>query len=515
MTSQKSRKRVAEEVSAEERELQNLVFGNGLIDNDTNTNKRKSSRSSSSSKTVGSASGSEVSVEILLDRKGSTVPKTKTAATTGAVWQDEDDSDLQIDLLATDRLKKLNKDVIKDSHNTKKKISKNVTGSELSQLLQERFHTKQLEWAKVSSAIDIDDNDPDMAILRQGGSMVEGQDGKGPTTRNSDGPLPPGKIDIARLVDANAADPSKEAITSVMFHASGSMLLTGGHDRHLRFFRIDGKTNDRILTVKFNDMSISNAAFLGSSTEVVLSGRKPFFYGYDTESGHVSKYPGLMGHGLKSHENMLVSPQGTKLAFLGAGGYIHVACGKRKTWMMDLKMNTAARSGAFINEETMVTSGLDADVYVWDLRMQGRCVSRFKHEDGTCSSAVAAMPASDSNPQYLAVGAESGAVSLFNGLLLKGASQHISASKSLLHLTTQITTLAFHPSSEILALASNCKVDQLRLLHVKSGTIFSNWPTEKTPLRKVQCISFSPSGAYMAAGNDRGRVLLYSVNHYK
>ena len=42
--------------------------------------------------------------------------------------------------------------------------------------------------------------------------------------------------------------------------------------------------------------------------------------------------------------------------------------------------------------------------------MHGRCLSRFKHEDGTCSSALAVSRGSN----YLAVGAESGAVSLFD-----------------------------------------------------------------------------------------------------
>ena len=40
--------------------------------------------------------------------------------------------------------------------------------------------------------------------------------------------------------------------------------------------------------------------------------------------------------------------------------------------------------------------------------------------------------------------------------------------------------------------------DQLRLLHVDSGTVFSNWPTERTPLRKIQCVAFSPGGAFLA-----------------
>lgn len=442
-------------------------------------------------------------MKISIDRQGSG----KRSVAPAAAWQDDDDADMQVDLSGTDRLKKL-KDV-------GVKGRKKVSGAELSSLLKERFETRPLEWAQVPEG-GKKEEDPDMAILRQGGAMVESShrakkgssraNGNANTTR--EGPLPAGKINAARLVDANAAAPSDQTVTSLSFHSAGSLLMTGGLDRHLRFFRLDGQHNEHILTVKFADMAISSAAYVGPTAEVVLGGRKPFFYGYDTESGRVSKYPGLMGHGLKSHEHMLVSPEGTRLAFLGASGYIHLACGRQKTWVMDLKMNTAARSGAFLSEHVLVTSGLDADVYTWDLRMQGRCVARFKHEDGTCSSALAC-----SSGGHLALGAESGAVSLYSPPLPRGTAPP-APPKTLLHLTTQITSLAFHPSAEILALASSSKSDQLRLLHVPSGTVFSNWPTAKTPLRKVQTVAFSPGGGYLAAANDRGRVLLYRLNHY-
>jgi U3 small nucleolar RNA-associated protein 18 len=63
--------------------------------------------------------------------------------------------------------------------------------------------------------------------------------------------------------------------------------------------------------------------------------------------------------------------------------------------------------------------------------------------------------------------------------------------------------------SQVLAIASNEKRDAMKLLHVPSGTIFSNWPTERTPIRYPFSLDFSPNGSFLAVGNDRGRVLLY------
>jgi hypothetical protein len=62
---------------------------------------------------------------------------------------------------------------------------------------------------------------------------------------------------------------------------------------------------------------------------------------------------------------------------------------------------------------------------------------------------------------------------------------------------------------QVLAIASNEKRDAMKLLHVPSGTIFSNWPTERTPIRYPFSLDFSPNGSFLAVGNDRGRVLLY------
>ena len=153
-----------------------------------------------------------------------------------------------------------------------------------------------------------------------------------------------------------------------------------------------------------------------------------------------------MGKGLKSHELMAVSPLGTKIAFGGTGGYVHVVCGVQKTPMLDVKMNTAVRytsiillhspiflyfnsymrsyifdinynlcvhvthrSIAFLDEERLISSGLDADIYIWDLRHQGRCLGKFHHDDGSCSSSIAYHSSG-----YVAVGAESGVVSLYD-----------------------------------------------------------------------------------------------------
>ena len=65
-----------------------------------------------------------------------------------------------------------------------------------------------------------------------------------------------------------------------------------------------------------------------------------------------------------------------------------------------------------------------------------------------------------------------------------------------------------------MAFSSHQKQDALRMVHIPTMTVFSNWPTQKTALRYVNCFDFSPSSGYFAAGNDRGRVALFRLKHY-
>lgn len=49
------------------------------------------------------------------------------------------------------------------------------------------------------------------------------------------------------------------------------------------------------IAVKFNDMPVMSAAFLGANkqaTQVACSGRKPYFYTYDMVKQHVAKING-------------------------------------------------------------------------------------------------------------------------------------------------------------------------------------------------------------------------------
>lgn len=147
-----------------------------------------------------------------------------------------------------------------------------------------------------------------------------------------------------------------------------------------------------------------------------------------------------------------------------------------------------------------------------------KCIERFANGDGTITSSLAA------SSTRLAVGAESGVVNLYSEHQIQYQSSLYTPSqngmtsktplKSIMNLPTSNDALKFNPGGQILAFSSQREHHGLKLLHVPSQTVFANWPTSKTPLRYVWSMDFSPQSKFLAIGNDKGKCLLYKLNHF-
>jgi len=151
-------------------------------------------------------------------------------------------------------------------------------------------------------------------------------------------------------------------------------------------------------------------------------------------------------------------------------------------------------------------------IHRWDIR-SSKCLNKFHNEDGSITSSLSA------SSRFLAVGSESGVVNLYND---KDWAQPRSSMmpttpkplKTIMNLSTSIDRAIFNHDGQILAMSTQREQNGLKLLHVPSKTVFSNWPTSKTPLGYVWSLDFSPQGRYLAIGNDKGKCLLYNMKHY-
>ena len=263
-------------------------------------------------------------------------------------------------------------------------------------------------------------------------------------------------------------------------------------------------------------LPIYSAAFLGDTGNVVVSGRRKFFYIYDAAAGKLDHIPEIVGRQEKSLEYCRPSPDGRTLAFGGNDGFIILFDARSKQWIADLKLNGNVRTIAFSPEgDRIVASGSDGDVYRWDMKSR-KCVERFSNLDGTSSTSLAL------SSRHLAVGAKSGVVNLFSDIHSSfGKSSSFDTAeaqrtpiKSIMNLHSAIHSTCFNSDGQILAIATRNDQSGLKLMHVPTATVYANWPTLNTPLGYVWSMDFSSDSRFLAIGNDKGKCLLYNLKHY-
>lgn len=204
----------------------------------------------------------------------------------------------------------------------------------------------------------------------------------------------------------------------------------------------------------------------------------------------------------------------------GDAGHVQLVSLTSRQTIGTLAQSGSVRSAAFSADGSVLyTAGGDGVLHAWDLRTR-RCLARGVDEGCLHSTALAASP----DGALLAAASSSGVVNLYDPAGLRWADPgtagpqappRLTPTKALMHHTTLVDTLAFSPTAELMVFGSRMQRDALKLLHVPSRTVFSNWPTTRSPLGYVHCADVSPKGGLLAVGNAKGRVLLYRLHHYQ
>jgi U3 small nucleolar RNA-associated protein 18 len=240
---------------------------------------------------------------------------------------------------------------------------------------------------------------------------------------------------------------------------------------------------------------------------------------YDTVADQVQRIPKLYGREEKSWERCVASPYDDRtIALLGNDGYIILYDTKRLQCRTSqpIKLNGSVRTVAFANHgNALIASGSDGDIYRFDIRSSmSKCIERFNNLDGTITSYVAS-----SSRRTYAVGAESGVVNIYAAEHQQTDTRHSMTShaplKSIMNIKTSIDMIRYNHDGNLMAISSRREKDCMKLVHIPSRTVYSNWPTSQTPLGYVWSIDFSPQSKYIAIGNDHGKCLLYKLMHYE
>eukprot|EP01028_Stygiella_incarcerata_P007595 TRINITY_DN31518_c0_g1_i1.p1 TRINITY_DN31518_c0_g1~~TRINITY_DN31518_c0_g1_i1.p1 ORF type:complete len:562 (+),score=146.97 TRINITY_DN31518_c0_g1_i1:135-1688(+) len=413
-----------------------------------------------------------------------------------AVWEDSDDENVQIDISSVNRLRKLRE--TEDEHY--------ISGREYAVRLRRQFtrvHQHGLQWAQLDS----ERRDEDEILLHNMHSVTQ----KGSSIK-----LRPTLLDVIRVRDANLLDPSSAVVQSIEFHPSGEVLAVGSFDKHVRLFGVDGSDRPpKLHSILLRDMPVTKTSFFPDGQELLIGGRRPFYYSFDVMTGKLTRYHGILGASVtKSYDNFVVSPDNDTVCFLGSTGNMSLLSRRTRECIGNLKMNDTVRACCFSHVDggrRLISTGSMGEVCIWDVRMH-RLVHKFI-DQGSLKSSVIALSNDD---LLLATGSNSGVVSLYEMSEIERipSGMPVSPQKEFMNLTTTIHGLSFNHDGQMLLMSSRFHKGSIRLVHTASRTVFRNWPDAHSPLKYVSSTAFSPHSGYLAIGNDKGKVNLFRLRAY-
>jgi U3 small nucleolar RNA-associated protein 18 len=314
--------------------------------------------------------------------------------------------------------------------------------------------------------------------------------------------------------DANFRERSNAVVRSIDWHPNAQLLLTGGLDKRLRLFNVDGVRNTCVQSVFLQDMPVANACFACGGDVIVAAGRRTHFYVWDVNSRSLERVPRVHGFDANSLESFAAPPAQQSrdakacVAFLGNEGTVGIVSLLSRQLVGSVKMNGNVRCAAFDPAGLeLYTGGTDGRVCVWDMRQQHRCLHSFVDE-GCIRSTQLAVSATQ-----VASASESGVVNVHNRWRKDAVGEWLGRPlRALENLVTSVHTLQFSPDGTMLCMASSMQKDAMRMVHIPTLSVYSNWPTSRTPLGHVHCASFSPDGGMLAVGNAKGHVLTYRLH---
>jgi len=159
--------------------------------------------------------------------------------------------------------------------------------------------------------------------------------------------------------------------------------------------------------------------------------------------------------------------------------------------------------------------GKNGEVSEYDIEAR-RVVIRWTDE-GAVGTTVISLGGDAEHCQgrsrWVVIGSSSGVVNLYDRRGWKTDEQDARPKPARVfdQLTTPISQLEFSEDGQLLVVSSKWKKNALRLIHLPSCTLYRNWPTDKTPLGRISSVALSPTGGYLAVGNEQGKIRLWEI----
>ncbi|KAF6061167.1 WD domain, G-beta repeat family protein [Candida albicans] len=403
-------------------------------------------------------------------------------------WEDSDDEKVNISLLTSDKLKKLRK-TPQDSV---------ISGKSYIIRLRSQFEKiyPRPQWIE-----DIENNSDDEKDLSDEDKVDDEEGQVGSTTALLNILSSTEKFINTKLKDANYKRIGKSGIQTIDFHPNYPILLTGGFDKTIRIYQIDGKSNNFITSYFLKNCPIMEASFY------------PQLSGDDTKTSNL-----IYASGRRRYMNKINFPQGKYIGLTGNNGWCNLLNAQTGHWVHGFKIEGTIVDFAFANDESFIMI-VNSAGEVWEFALEGKITSKTPnkiirrwYDDGGVG--ITKLQIGGKNNRWVAIGNNNGIVNIYDRSVFAPETTHPKPIKTVENLITSISSLVFNPDGQLLCIASRAKRDALRLVHLPSGSVYSNWPTSGTPLGKVTSIAFSPNNEMLAIGNQTGKVTLWRLNHY-
>ncbi|KAI1333423.1 Indigoidine synthase A like protein-domain-containing protein [Xylariaceae sp. FL0255] len=344
--------------------------------------------------------------------------------------------------------------------------------------------------------------------------------------------LRPEVIDIQRSRDI--PDTHKD-ITSLAFHPQYPVLLSSSTSSMLYLHHIAPTThptpNPLLTSAQIKQVGVRRAQFTADGKKIFVAGRRKYIHSWDIESGTIQKTNRIQGHNeeQKTWERFRLSPCGRYLGLIAStrkgGGVVNLLNAHTMQWINAARLDSRGgiidfcwwRTG---NGLTILGKGGQVGEY----SMVARRFLAVWNDEGSNGGTALALGGSGGpellgQDRWVAVGSNSGVTNVYDrhSLIVASNEDEIELksrpvpTRALMQLTTPITLLTFSPDGQLLAAASRFKKDALKLVHLPSCTIYRNWPTQQTPLGRIDAIAFGNNSDMLAVGNDNGKIRIWEI----
>lgn len=334
------------------------------------------------------------------------------------------------------------------------------------------------------------------------------------TSGISDGIIGNDQIRLTDLGTINSGNVHKSVITVIKWHESGKIIMSGGLDKTLCLYSMEDLNTRNSKNISHNllikklfitDLPIRCASFTNDGKEIFISGRRHWIYSFNLINFKLYRINKLIGRDERSWESFIVSPNNQYVVFIAVRGSLCVISRKTKKPIKTISINQQISMIKFNqNGDKLYILTQIGYIYVYNMNTF-KCCNKILFDGIVKATCFDIMESSN----LISIGCNSGVVTLYK-------IENENKSKMIYNINNLITTIngiQFNHDGQLMIIWSKIKKEAIRLIHVETGKVYSNWPKHRG-LSFVYQAQFSPNSGYLAIGNDRGQLKLMRLHFY-